>query len=281
MNGASLPPGDAPSPTDDSGGVSLGTQPKRHWAAVVALIFGILALIGGLIPVIGVLSLIAAGPVAIIFGVITVVATRDGELRGRTMAIVAIVLAVVGMLAAVLWLLLVQRSLDNSFEDLYGSRAESNGDGRNMEAAINFGETSNYPDGLAVSAPSPVAADVPTDTASWGYQMSFAVTYVNNGPDPILFEPGGNAQIGEGSCKQVGPGASDIPAPTQLPPGQTQTIEFTVDCGPPPPDYSSPSPAASASPADLVVYLQTWPEPYGSQAWFKGPVPPEAKVDVG
>lgn len=264
---------------------STGDQPKRHWAAITALVLGILSLVAGLIPVLGFFAVIVLGPLAVVFGILGILGTRTGGLRGRTMSVVGICLAVVGAVAVVVWLFLVNQALDDSLDSIYGTRAEYNGPGRNEYEALPFGQTSGYPDGLAVTAAVPRAAAIPEEMLDaqngWNIGVATTVTFTNNGSDPILFEPGARFNLGESACEPIGLTASVKPSPTQLQPGTTQTLEITAVCYTGDDDASRPTSEATPSPtasAPAEIKLQTWPEPYASQTWFTGALPPGAET---
>lgn len=105
-----------------------------------------------------------------------------------------VALGIAGIVAAIVWAILISIAMDRTFSGLYGSDKVLTGAGRNAAEAIPFGTVSEYPDGLQVTAAAPTPAPIPettrVDIGGFVIGVTTTVTFTNNGSDPIPFEPG-------------------------------------------------------------------------------------------
>lgn len=265
--------------------MTLDTDPapapttSRHWAAVTALVFGVLALIVGLIPYLGFLTLVLLGPLTLLFGIIGLVKTKGDVRPGRKMSWVALALGIAGIVAAIVWAILISIAMDRTFSGLYGSDKVLTGAGRNAAEAIPFGTVSEYPDGLQVTAAAPTPAPIPEDLVDIGgfvIGVTTTVTFTNNGSDPIPFEPGASFYYpSDSQCRE--PESEPESAPTgrgQLQPGESVTITVTAACY----DAAVAPGGSTAPPTGETIWLRSAPDLYETEAWFTGTLPAGARV---
>jgi hypothetical protein len=265
--------------------MTLDTDPvpapttSRHWAAVTALVFAVLALIVGLVPYLGIITLFILGPLTLLFGIIGVVKTKGDIRRGRTMSWVALALGMAGIVAAVVWIILINTAMDKMFSSLYGSDKVLTGPGRNADEALPFGTVSEYPGGLQVTAAAPSPAPIPMDLAEIGgfvIGVTTTVTFTNSGADPIPFEPGASFYYPPDSqCREPEPEPGSAPTGRrQLQPGESATITLTAACY----DAAVAPGGSTAPPTGETVWLRSAPDLYDTEAWFTGPLPAGARV---
>ena len=263
--------------------MTLDTDPapapttSRHWAAVTALVFGVLALIVGLIPYLGFLTLFLLGPLTLLFAIIGLVKTKDDVRPGRRMSWVALALGIAGIVAAIVWAILISIAMDRTFSGLYGSDKVLTGAGRNAAEAIPFGTVSEYPDGLQVTAAAPTPAPIPEDLVGIGgfvIGVTTTVTFTNSGSDPIPFEPGASFYYpSDSQCREPDPEST----PTgrgQLQPGESVTITVTAACY----DAAVAPGGSTAPPTGETIWLRSAPDLYETEAWFTGTLPAGARV---
>jgi hypothetical protein len=241
---------------------------KRHWAAVTALILGIIALVLSLVPLFGYLTTLILTPVAVIFAIIGIVKTGPTKRRGRRFAVVGLVLALIAVPIAVAWLYILTNAVDSSFEGLYGKPKITEGPARNSGSAISFGATSEYPSGVKVTTTAPITAATPPDQTELGNNVSWStsIIYTNNGSEPIRFQPVAQARIVEGArgseCRAINgapTGAVDVPVGV-LVPGSSKQTDVVWSCH-------------SDDPLGVItVQLNVAPEPYESQTFIRGPL---------
>lgn len=251
------------------------TEPSRHWAAITALVFGIATVLLGLVPYLGILALVVFGPLTLVFGIIAMVKTKNDVRRGRTMAIVALVLGVAGMIASIVWLILINIAMDRTFSNLYGSDKVITGPARNAEEALPFGAVSQYPDGLEVTAAAPAAAPIPQELSQVGgfvVGVTTTVTFTNNGSDALPFDPGASFYYPKDSqCREPD---EELVERRQLQPGESVVITVTAACY----DPAAAPGAATASPSGETIWVRSAPDTYDTEAWFSGPLPPGSRV---
>lgn len=241
---------------------------KRHWSALTALIVGIAALVLSLVPALGFFAVVVLAPIAIVFAVVAILKTRTQQFTGRKMAIVALVLAIVSIVIAVVWLVLINLSLDRTFDSLYGSKATTEGPGRNESSAITFGSTSDYPNGMKVTATSPVTVETPQAQVDQGFSVTWksTITFTNGGSEPAQVQPIGRGSVVEArqanSCTVINgaPLAAVDSKASVLVPGETRSVEGVFAC-------------RSTDPLGVVtIQLAARPDPYDSTTFFRGPL---------
>lgn len=251
---------------------------RKDGFAVAALVLGIIALIVGLIPYVGLLTLFVLGPVAVIIGIVAMVRTKNDIRPGRRVARIGLVLGIAAMVVALIWVFVIGWAMDRFYSNVYGGGEQLTGQGGTPQTAIAFGSTSQYPNGMTVVAGPPVPAQIPADLKRVGgytVGVSSTVTFANTSDEPIAWEPGGSFYYyyDNSACKE--PEDSTRPPPgQQLAPGATQTITVTGYCynpaAVPPIDGSTPT----TTPAPATVSLRVLPAPYTYEVtWFTGPLP--------
>lgn len=250
---------------------------SRHWAAVTALVFGVLALIVGLVPYLGFLTLFLLGPLTLLFGIIGLVKTKGDVRPGRRMSWVALALGIAGIVAAIVWAILISIAMDRTFSSLYGSDKVLTGAGRNAAEALPFGAVSEYPDGLQVTAAAPTPAPIPEDLVDIGgfvIGVTTTVTFTNNGSDPIPFEPGASFYYpSDSKCREPEPESAPA-GREQLQPGESIAITVTAACY----DAAVAPGGSTAPPTGETIWLRTAPDLYETEAWFTGTLPAGARV---
>lgn len=241
----------------------------RHWSAITALVLGILAVLAGLVPFVGVISLVILGPLAVVFGVVSLLKTKEPTVGGRRMGIVGLCLGLAGIVAAIGMTAYMFWSLDRSYKSLYGSDVDTSGPGRSQSEALAFSETSVDAEGISITATEPVVVTVPTDVlqseTGWDIGLGITVTYTNTGDDPVLYQPSARGYVGDSECRDFV--ERQWEDPTQLAPGATDTRTFEFNC------YEFDEPATQFA-------VKVTPEPYSTAAWFAGPIPAGANQSI-
>ncbi len=249
-------------------GEQLEPVAKRHWSALTALIVGIVSAVLSLVPALGFFAVAVLAPLTIIFAIIAILKTRAGQFTGRKMAIIGLALAIVSIIIAIVWLVLINLSLSRSFDSLYGSKAVTEGPGRNEASALSFGSTSDYPNGMKVTATSPVTVETPQDQIDMGFSVTWksTITFTNGGSEPVQVQPIGRGSVVEaGQTKECvvinGAPLSAVESKAKLlVPGEASSVEGVFTC-------------RSSDPLGVVtIQLAARPDPYDSTAFFRGPL---------
>ncbi len=257
-------------------------SPRRDGFAVTALVLGIIALIVGLVPYLGLATLLLLGPLAVIFGIVAMLRTKDDVRPGRGMARTGLILGIVGIVAAIIWVLVVGWAIDRFYTSMYGGGERLTAGGATAQTAVPFGTPSQYPNGMVVSAAPPVPATIPSDLADIGgftVGVQSTITFANTSDEPIAWEPGASFYYLEENSTCRGP--EDTPRPPagqMLAAGATETITVTGYCYDPSSLGDGSSPPTSPTPAPPLpsdmVSLKVLPAPYTYDVtWFSGPLP--------
>lgn len=243
-------------------------QSKRHWAALTALIIGIVAVLLSLIPAVGFLTTAILAPIGIVFAIIGILNTGAGKAAGRGMALTGLILVIAAIAIAVVWLFIVNLAVNKSLDDIYGTPASTEGPGRNPGAAIPFGTTSDYPNGMKITATPPVTSETSQELENRNYNVSWSttITYSNSGSEGVRVQPIGRGSLVEGGqvldctvTNNAPLAAVDSPL-TTMQPGESKKIDAVFSCH-------------AADPLGVItIQLSAAPEPYESQTYFRGPL---------
>ena len=202
---------------------NTGTEPRNR-AATTALVLGILALMAGLIPVVGMLAF-ALTPAAVIAGV---VAVRRHD-QGRKRAWWGIGLGVAGLVAAVAWMAANNWPLDETSTDLHSTPAADAGGGGTQDQPLSFGSSFTLPSGVAVSAAPPQLWSPGREYFDLDRHVGYRTiaSFRNTSAQPVALTPSVTNFFLDGTPCDVVEGSADE---TTLAPGQSTTVDATIAC---------------------------------------------------
>jgi len=161
-------------------------QPAKKGLAVAALVLGIIAILGCLIPVLNVVSIVLA-LLAIVLGAVAMRAARKGRAGGKGMALAGIILSVLAIIGAVL------------ANVLFGAAVESISDSVEQQQAADAEAANQFPgataddvvagagETLTVNDVDVTATAIAPQSNTLGSFLCSTVTYVNNGADQATF----------------------------------------------------------------------------------------------
>lgn len=170
------------SPTQQYISAPAPQQPVKKGFAIAAMVLGILAILGCLIPVLNIGSILLA-VVAIVLGIVAVVQAKKPDRGGKGMAIAGIVLSVLAIIGAILANVLfgaAVNAVNDSIEQEQAADAEAATQfpGATAEDVVGqAGDTLTVGDITLTATPLSEQTDSVLDAT---YQCS-TVTYVNNG----------------------------------------------------------------------------------------------------
>lgn len=207
----------------------------RNGLGIAGLVLGLCGLVIGLIPFFGV-GAILLGVVGLVLGLVGVSRARRRVATNTRTAVSGVIACVLAIALGITGLVIVANAFTQLGEDLsaigattpVAGSAPSAGSSAPASAAVAFGQTFTYADGLAVTVDAPTTYD-PSSYAAGNtnpYAHSVTVRVTNNTGaafDPTLLRV--MMATGGAPASQIFDGESGMPPQNQLQPGRSLTYE--------------------------------------------------------